>query len=478
MHKQVWKDCLEVIKKHVPSHSFSRWFSPIVPLRLRDKVLVLQVPSPFYYEWIEANYLSILREALHKVLGKGGKLEYSICMDTQSSGGSPAVLRLPQGQKGGGGSFSSSSKAWEGKEEEILAVQGRLHSRYVFENFIEGDCNRLAYQAAYTAAMNPGHTAFNPLLIYGDVGLGKTHLLQSIAHRVGDSHRHSMVREGAKKAPPMRWMYLSSEQFLSQFVHALKRKKVDDFCQTFMSLDVLLVDDIQFLRDKKSTQEVFFHIFNHLHQGSKQLVFTSDVSPAELPGIQDRLISRFRWGLTAELILPDTSMRESLLRKKAAAEGLDLPEEMVAYLANHLQTNMREMEGVIVSLLAHVTLEKCPLSMEVAKKIVSRITQDNTPARTKVIDSIHQAVSLYFQVDPDELKASTRRKEVVLARKIAMYLSKHHTDYSLQAIGDYFGHRDHSTVAYAVQSVGNSFSSNKLISKALKELNAKIKRFS
>ena len=208
------------------------------------------------------------------------------------------------------------------------------------------------------------------------------------------------------------------------------------------------------------------------------MVFTSDVSPAELPGMHDRLISRFRWGLTAELILPDTSMRESLLRKKAAAEGLDLPEEMVSYLANHLQTNMREMEGVIVSLLAHVTLEKCPLSMEVAKKIVSRITQDNTPSRTKIIDNIHQAVSLYFQVDPEELKAATRRKEVVLARKVAMYLSKHHTDYSLQAIGDYFGHRDHSTVAYAVQSVGNLFSSNKLISKALKELNAKIKLFS
>ena len=449
MHNYIWNQCLEIIKNHVPPDSFLRWFKPLLPIKVENKVLTLQVPSPYYYEWIEEHYLPVLRQALHQSMGKAGKLEYAI-EQHELKADQASTTALTQ----------EPASSYATTNTMGVPVGSPLNARYVFDSFVEVDCNKLAYRSAQSAAEQPGHTAFNPLMIYGKVGLGKTHLLQALAHKIQALNSTLQV------------ICLSGEQFLSQFVQALRAKRIEAFCNHFMQSDVLLLDDVQFLAGKEKTQEFFFHIFNHLHQSNKQLVFTSDLPPAELNGLHERLISRLRWGLTVELGRPDAAARESILRAKAAAQGIDLSDEIFSYLANHIQNNVRELEGTLISILAHATFEKTTLTLEAVQKIVNRIVR-SVPLQVG-LEHIHQIAADYFQLPSEALVSTTRKKEVVIARQVAIHLSKHYTQLGLQAIGNYFGNRDHSTILYALKTIQAKKTKDKTLNKQLQDLHAQI----
>lgn len=461
-----WNNCLKIIKKHLPTQSIRTWFLPIVPLKLEGSSLTVQVPSQFFYEWIEEHYLSTLRKAVHETLGKDGKLSYSIPIDKGNKQHPPTHMQLPQQPYASSKDTLLSQSSYFKKEregslqEQLNAMMGRLHKKYVFDNFVGGGSNLMIQQAGISVAEQPGRTVFNPLLIYGKVGLGKTHLIQAMAHHM------------AEKQPGLRVMYLSGEQFLSQFILSLRHKQMQAFCDLYLSADALLIDDIQSLREKERTQELFFHIFNHLHQGGKQLVFTCDTPPTALPGMQERLISRFKWGLTLEIQMPSYDIRREILNKRAAQEGIQLPAEILDYLAQHIDTNVRELEGALVSTLAHAMLAKKHVDLPLVQETVARIVEKKPVALS--IEHIQRTVSGYFRVPEADILAKTRRREVVIARQVAMYLVKNYTSHSLSSIGTHFGKRDHSTVIHALQSIGQLQNKNEKVKQALQTLGTQL----
>lgn len=321
-HNQVWKDCLEVIKDNVSPQGFKTWFEPIKPVKLEDSVLTIQVPSQFFYEWLEEHYVTLLKKIIRKELGAEGRLEYSIIMENNLNNNNPYTIKVP----------TTNRKAIKNApvampldlvESPIknpfiipglrkINVDSNLNPNYSFDNFIEGDCNRLARSAGYAVANKPGGTAFNPLLIYGGVGLGKSHL----AHAIGIEIKN--------KFPDKTVLYVSSEKFTHQFIDAVKNNSVNDFSHFYQMMDVLIIDDVQFFSGKEKTQDVFFHIFNHLHQTGKQIIITSDKAPVEMQGMEQRLLSRFKWGLSADLQVPGLETRIAILKKKMYADGIDL----------------------------------------------------------------------------------------------------------------------------------------------------------
>jgi chromosomal replication initiator protein len=385
----------------------------------------------------------LLREAIDHELGKEGKLEYSVIVDKGNSYNKPYVVNLPANsknkpEKSGNGTVKS---PFELRAIDNSILKSNLNPQYIFDSFIEGDCNRLARSAGIAVAQKPGITSFNPLMIYGGVGLGKTHLVQAIGNEAKQAVKDLFI------------LYVSSEKFTSQFIEALKNNNVQDFTSFYLQVDILIIDDIQFLSNKEKTQEIFFHIFNHLHQNGKQIILTSDCPPRDLKGLEERLLSRFKWGLTADLQQPDFETRVAIISRKMQADGITIPEDVVEYIAYSIDTNIRELEGVMISLIAHASLNRKEVNLELAKQTLKNIVKE---IDTEVdIDFIQKTVSEYFKVDLDLMKAKTRKKEVVIARQVAMHFAKDYTNYSLKTIGDHFGGRDHSTVIHAVQCVND-----------------------
>ncbi|MDN5200582.1 chromosomal replication initiator protein DnaA [Fulvivirgaceae bacterium BMA10] len=461
---QIWNNCLEIIRKHVGDQSFKTWFAPIIPLSLNNKVLMIQVPSQFFYEWLEEHYVHLLKKAIDTELGPEGKLEYSVIIDQGDRQNEPFTINLPtnnvQGQQNG-----AANEQYAGpfnlKNVDHLFQNSQLNPQYSFESYIEGDCNRLARSAGYAVANNPGTTSFNPLMLYGGVGLGKTHLVQAIGNEI-------------KRGPVNKFVvYLTSENFTNQFIEALKNNNVQDFTNFYLKVDVLIIDDVQFLSGKEKTQEIFFHIFNHLHQSGKQIILTSDCAPKDLKGLQERLLSRFKWGLTADLQQPDFETRVAIIKRKMQADGITIPENVVEYIAYSVDTNIRELEGVIISLIAHASLNRKEIDLELAKQTLKTIVHN---IETEVgIDYIQKSVSEYFDVPLEDLKDKTRKKEIVIARQVAMYLSKEYTNHSLKAIGYHFGGRDHSTVIHAVQSVNDMMDTDAKFKLSVDGMKKKIK---
>jgi len=336
-----------------------------------------------------------------------------------------------------------------------------LNSSYTFDNFIEGDCNRLARSAGYAIAKRPGVTSFNPLMVYGGVGLGKTHLVQAIGNFILDGDSKKVVQ------------YVSSEKFANQFFDAIKNNRIQEFSNFYSKVNVLIIDDVQFFEGKEKTQEIFFHIFNHLHQSGSQIIMTSDRPPKDLNGLMERLVSRFKSGLTADLQQPDYETRIAIIRRKMQSDGIQIPDNVIEYLAYSVDTNVRELEGVIISLIANASLVKKEIDLELAKQTLRNIVHD---IDSEVgIDYIQKAVSEYFKVTIDELKDKTRKKEIVIARQLAMYFSKEYTNLSLKTIGYHFGGRDHSTVIHAVQSVNDMYDTDNSFKRSLDELRKKLK---
>ena len=469
--KVVWDNCLEVIKDNVPYQSYRTWFEPIVPVKLDGKVLTIQVPSQFFYEWLEEHYISLLKKTVKKELGAEGRLEYQIIMENGYNSSKPYSVRVPTN--------SATTKNQPvtmpmdlGRSDAIrnpfiipglkkVKVESQLNANYNFDNFIEGDCNRLARSAGYAVANKPGGTAFNPLLLYGGVGLGKTHL----AHAIGI--------EIKEKDPSKTVLYVSSERFTHQFIDSVKNNSHNDFVHFYQMIDVLIMDDVQFLAGKDKTQDVFFHIFNHLHQNGKQLVLTSDKAPVEMQGMEQRLLSRFKWGLAADLSAPELETRIAILRKKIYQDGIELPEEVLEYLAYSITTNIRELEGALISLLAQASLNKKSINLDLAKQMIDKFVENT--AREISIDYIQKVVSDYFDMPIDLMKSKTRKREVVQARQIAMFYAKNMTKASLATIGAQCGGKDHATVLHAYRTVNNLIETDKQFRGYIADLDKKIK---
>ncbi len=461
----VWNNCLNFIKENISEQSFKTWFKPIVPLKLDNNVLTIQVPSQFFYEWLEEHYVGLLREAIDVELGLDARLEYSVIVDKGNEQSQPFTINLPTGKSGNpkrpNGKPQTFDSPFDLKTVDQVQQKSNLNPHYTFNSFIEGDCNRLARSAGFAVAAKPGVTSFNPLMVYGGVGLGKTHLVQAIGNEIKNNLSDKFV------------LYVSSEYFTNQFIEAVKNNKVQDFTNFYLQIDILIIDDVQFLSGKEKTQEIFFHIFNHLHQSGKQIIMTSDCPPRDLKGLEERLLSRFKWGLTADLQQPDLETRIAIIQKKMQADGIDIPANVIEYLAYSVDTNIRELEGVIISLIAHASLTKKDIDLELAKQTLKNIVQD---IDSEVgIDFIQKTVSEYFNVSLEDLKAKTRKKEIVIARQTAMYFAKEYTNHSLKSIGYHFGGRDHSTVIHAVQSVNDMIDTDSKFKASIDELKKKLK---
>jgi chromosomal replication initiator protein len=461
-----------VIKDNVPSISYRTWFEPIVPLKLENGILTIQVPSPFFYEYLEEQYIDILKKVLRKELGNEAKLEYSVVMQNNSFNESkPYTVKFP----------AKNSKELKNipvsipiDPEEVtiknpfvipgikkLTIDPRLNPTYSFTNFVEGDCNRLARSAGFAVANNPGGTAFNPLLIYGDSGLGKTHLAQAIGIEVKELYPEKTV------------LYVNANKFQTQFVDSIRNNNKNDFLHFYQMIDVLIIDDVHEFAGKEKTQDTFFHIFNHLHQSGKQLVLTSDKPPVELQGLEQRLLSRFKWGLSADLQAPDFETRIAILKKKIYNDGIEISDKVIEYIASHITDNIRELEGALISLLAQSTLNKKEITLDLTREMIDKLIKNTK--REISIDYIQKVVCNYFNIGTESLQSSTRKREIVQARQVAMYFSKNLTKASLASIGSQIGGKDHATVLHACKTVNNLIETDKRFRLQIDEIEKKLK---
>ncbi|QIA08102.1 chromosomal replication initiator protein DnaA [Draconibacterium halophilum] len=470
-YRDAWEKCLNVIKDNVPNSSFKTWFEPIEPIKLENKVLTIQVPSAFFYEYLEEQFIDILRKTLRMVLGNGAKLEYNVVLSNKNSN-EPYTVSYPTNNNN---KIQNKPLTVPLKAEEKatiknpfiipgiqkLQIDPQLKPDNTFENFVEGDCNRLARSAGYAVAQNPGGTAFNPLMIYGNSGLGKTHLSQAIGIQVKENFPDKVV------------LYVNANKFQTQFTEATRNNNRNDFLHFYQMIDVLILDDVHEFAGKEKTQETFFHIFNHLHQMGKQLILTSDKPPIELKGMEQRLLSRFKWGLTADLQTPDFETRMEILRRKIYKDGITLSEEVMEYIASHVSNNVRELEGALVSLLAQSMLNKREITLELAAKLINKLVKNSK--RELSIEYISKVVCDYFSMPVDALQTKTRKREIVQARQIAMYFSKSLTKYSLASIGAQIGSKDHATVLHACKTVNNLKDTDKNFRQFVEDIEKKLK---
>ena len=441
MQNKHWENCLSLIKSKINIQSYITWFKPIKATQFKNKTLTLQVPNKFFYEWIEEHYIELLNEVIIKVIGNEGKIEYEISKKQILNSETNEIKEIVTDKKNTKSKFDN------------------LNRKFNFKSFISGKCNSVAKAAGKRISRSPGNNPFNPLMIYGGVGLGKTHLLQSIGNKISKNCNLSVY-------------YITSEKFASQFIDALKENKLKDFTTFYSNIECLIIDDVQFFKGKVKTQEVFFHIFNQLNLNRKQIILAADKSPVELEGLTSRLISRFKSGLTVELEKPDYETRLDILNHKIREEGLTIEKDIVEFIAFQVDTNIRELEGVLISLLAHSTINKKSIDIDLAKSVINKIVKN-----TKIeidIKYIQDVVSKYFNISIEDMKDKARRKEIVIARQVAMYFSKDFTNNSLKSIGFHFGGRDHSTVIHAVQSVNDMIDTDSIFRKNIKEINRRI----
>jgi chromosomal replication initiator protein len=468
--KSIWTNCLKFISEVVGEQSFKTWFEPIVPVSLSDDILTIKVPSKFFYEWLEEHYVGVLRIAIDKELGSHGRLEYVIGSDKAMSDAKNAHKQqgAANGQLAHYSGVNTAPNAEMGKNyletkkfDKSVYTDANLNPHYTFENFIEGDCNRLARSAGVAISKNPGTSSFNPLMLYSTTGLGKSHLIQAIGNSIKKNHPSKIV------------LYVPSEKFTSQFIEASYNNRIQEFANYYMNVDILILDDVQFLAGKEKTQEVFFTIFNHLHQNKKQVIMTSDCAPKDLKGMQERLISRFKWGLTADLQQPDVETIKSIIRSKIKHENVQMPENVIEYLAYTVNTNIRELEGVIISLIGQSILNQKDIDIELTKSTIQNIVQH---VESEInIDYIQKFVSEFFNVPVELLKDKTRKREIVVARQVSMYFAKEYTNMSLKSIGSFFGNRDHSTVIHAITAINDLMDTDRKFNATMQDLIKKFK---
>jgi chromosomal replication initiator protein len=478
--EQVWDECLARVREHVRPQSYTTWFEPLQAQSLTEeddlRKLTVQLPSRFYYEWLEEHYFSLLRKTVTEVLGPTGRLVYDIVIeqddpDAPEQGASMQLPAHPAGEdpppppedaspppppSGPAPEDAASSSAPVPSTDDDadappvqnpFAIPGlkdpdvdsTLNDGYTFDRFIPGACNQLARNAARSIAQEPDGTHFNPFLVYGGVGLGKTHLIQAIGN-------HVSARHDAKTT-----LYVSSERFTTEFVQSIQRNRVSAFSQFYRQVDLLIVDDVQFFSGKEKTQEEFFHIFNALRQAGKQIVLSADRPPRAIEGLEERLLSRFQWGLSADLKPPELETRIAILERKAADDGIMLDDEVISFIARSIEQNIRELEGALIRLLAHATLHQREINLPLAREVLSDLFSEQEAALT--VEDIQRIVGTHMDVSQEQMRSDTRKRDIVRARQVAMYFAKKHTQHSLTSIGLHFGGRDHSTVIHAQKTV-------------------------
>lgn len=471
-HQMVWDNCLRTIKSNVNPQSFKTWFEPIKPVGLNGQVLTIQVPNKFFFEWLEEHFVGLLKKSIRKELGDLGRLVYHIPDQHAANTGGPSnrLAAIANGQPSNEkddepvpGVFDAESikNPFVIPGIKRIKVDPQLNKNYLFDNFIEGDCNRLARNAGLAIAKKPGGTAFNPLVLFGEVGLGKTHLAQAIGNEITQRFENKAI------------LYVSAEKFTNQIIQAIKNNATNDFLNFYLMLDVLIIDDIQFLSGKQKTQEIFFHIFNQLHQSNKQIVLTCDRPPKDLEGMEDRLISRFKWGLSADIQPPDFETRMAILDAKMNEEGYEIPQDVMEFICYNIKNNIRELEGVMISLLAQSTLNRRDVDVELAKEVIRNFV--STINKEITVEFIQELVAEHFSVPVDRLHQETRKRNVVIARQLSMYLAKKLTNKSLKSIGENFGGRDHSTVIYSCKAVQDMMDTDMIFKDTVSDLEKKIR---
>lgn len=437
-----WSKCLSIIKESINPQSFTTWFKPIKAKKLEGQNLTIEVPSHFFYEWLEGHYNSLINQALFLVLGENAVLTYSVAVN-----GHGELMPFP-------------SSIEQKQLVNNHCKNSNLNERYNFDNFVEGTSNQFARAASLAVAEAPGKTTFNPIVIYGGVGLGKTHLIQAIGnYSIQEATAHSVL-------------YVDSERFTIEFINSIQNNKTTEFSSIYRNVDLLLVDDIQFFTNKERTQEEFFHTFNALYNNGKQIVLSSDRPPKELVGVEERLISRFHWGLVADIQAPDLETRIAILQQKADDNSINLPGEIIDFIATNITSNIRELEGALIRLFAYSSLNGKDVTLSLAKDVLKDLCLSKR--KNILIEEIQRIVSDHFNIPDDMLRAKTRKKEIAYVRQIAMYLTKELTRSSLKTIGLHFGGRDHSTVIHAIQCIENLIKYDKPVREDVDVLKKKI----
>lgn len=466
-HQKVWNRCLDFIKNNISQYHFKTWFSPIIPIGLEKNILKLQVPSQFFYQWLECNYIELLKIAIQKELGKNAKLIYTILIKKENLKKIKSNINIKD---------VNCNKI---KKEDIsyiknniknpffipdlhkIKIDPQLNSKLNFDNFIEGDFNRLARAAGQKISKYPGSTSFNPLFIYSNVGLGKTHLANAIGLKIKELNTNKHV------------LFVSSERFQQQFTQSVRNNTRNDFFHFYQMIDVLILDDIHFLSGKTSTQEIFFHLFNHLHRNNKQIILTSDKSPIAIHNIEERIISRFKWGLSADIQKPNTIDKKKILLQKLQTNNVQLENEIINYIASNIKKNIRELEGAVNLIIAEVTLNKKKITIELVKSILSRLISNENQEIT--IDIIQSLICNYFNIPIHHIQSPSRKRDIVQTRQLIMYFSKKYTTSSLSLIGNKIGKRDHTTVLHACKTIQNLSETDKNIKYHIEKIKEKIK---
>lgn len=426
----IWQKTLESISSFLSKPSFETWLKPTHPIAYEGNVLTIEVPNDFARDWLETRYSPLLSTTIKELMNEDVELRFV----TPDRDDAPKMqISAPPAPQ-----------------------PTQLNPKYTFESFVVGESNRFAHAASLAVAEASGK-AYNPLFIYGGVGLGKTHLMQAIGHFVLNAH------------PDYRVVYVSSEKFTNELINAIRFNRTPQFRDTYRNVDVLLIDDIQFFAGKESTQEEFFHTFNTLYESAKQIVISSDRPPKEIPTLEDRLRSRFEWGLITDIQAPDLETRIAILRKKAAAEGWHLPNDVIVNVANQINSNIRELEGALIRIIAYSSFHNRQITLELANEVLKDVISSSKTSRIS-IPLIQQAVAEFFNIEVADLKAQRRTKSVTFPRQIAMYLVRELTDYSLPKIGEEFGGRDHTTVIHSYEKIQELIKTDAEVDRVIKNL--------
>ncbi len=435
---EYWNNCLEIIRDNIDSQAYSTWFEPIRAKSLELNNLTVQIPSQWYQEWIEEHYYMLLDKTIKRVLGDDAKLFYETVvvnnLDIEPARIYSPALKYPPVHA----SVSS--------QDNIR--QSNLNPRYVFESFVVGESNQLPTSAAKAVSKEPGGTRFNPFFIYGNSGLGKTHLAQAIGNYILQNN------------PKKKILYTSSEQFTIDFVSSVQNKKNSEFISLYRNVDVLIIDDIQFLSGKEQTQEKLFYTYEALYQEGKQIILTADRAPKDIPDINERLVSRFIAGLTVEIKQPDLKLRTEIIKRKIKDEGINLSDEIIEIIARNVTKSIREIEGTIIKLIAMVTFDKKAITADLVHEVIHGLATEQKPV---TINEIKEKVALQYNVKVDIIESKSRKHEVALARQMAIFLARKYTTLSLKSIGDAFGGRDHSTVLHSCQAIQNYLDTDRKI---------------
>lgn len=448
-YTDVWQNCLTEIKSRTSEDEFIKWFKPIVPISFDGTTLRVRVPDQGYVQHIERNYITFLRPIIRNLFGLKTRLSYAIPSAEFTHENSP-ISDIAQADS------NSIKNPFIIPGLKRIVFDPNLNSEYSFDNYVEGECNRLARSAGMAVAVNPGKTSFNPLFIYGNSGLGKTHLAQAIGLETKARYTDSKV------------LYVSANKFQTQFTSANKRGGINDFMHFYQMIDVLIIDDIHELAGKPGTQNVFFNIFNHLHLLNKQLILTSDRPPVELEGMEERLITRFKWGLATQLVPPDYETKVKILRSKAASQNIGLSEEIIEFLASNINANIREMEGALTSIAAHARFMGRGITISLVKEVLRDIVKVSN--REITTELIINTTCEYMNISHEMFSSKKRTYEIVQARQIAMFLSKKHTKASLVAIGLAVGGKHHATVVHACKTIQNLIDTDKIIRRQIEEI--------